>query len=342
MTTDPIADMLARIRNAQLARHERVEMPLSKLKLQHRRDPQARGLHRRRALRDEGTPASSRSCSSTASGRSGAIAGMRRVSRPGRRVYVGHNELPKVMNGLGIAILSTSRGVMTDKDARASSVGGESLRGLVMTPQAQPTGSVSRASASARSRCPRASRSRSTATTVTVKGPKGTLARKLPPMRQRQDRRTTTLIVGLEPDAGRDGAQFQGLTRALLANMVEGRDQGYAIALDLTASATAPSSRASELTLALGLSHPVKYPLPAGVNAKVEILDEGGTKRPRLHLDSRDKELLGQTAARIRSFRPPEPYKGKGVRYMGEKIRMKAGKAGQGRREGQVARADRA
>ena len=65
-----------------------------------------------------------------------------------------------------------------------------------------------------------------------------------------------------------------------------------------------------------------------GIKAKVEILDVGGTKKPRLHLESHDKELLGQTAARIRSFRPPEPYKGKGVRYVDEKVREKAGKAG--------------
>jgi len=81
------------------------------------------------------------------------------------------------------------------------------------------------------------------------------------------------------------------------------------------------------LTLALGLSHPVKVELPDGVTAKVEIIDEAGQKRPRLHLSSHDKELIGQTAARIRSFRPPEPYKGKGVRYLGEKVRQKAGKA---------------
>ena len=82
------------------------------------------------------------------------------------------------------------------------------------------------------------------------------------------------------------------------------------------------------VTLALGLSHQVNYTMPKSVSARVETIDEGGIKRPRLHLASFDKEALGQTAARIRSFRKPEPYKGKGVRYTGEKLREKAGKAG--------------
>jgi large subunit ribosomal protein L6 len=165
------------------------------------------------------------------------------------------------------------------------------------------------------------------AASVKLKGPKGTLERKFAPkVSIKKD--GDTLVVAIQPGAGDSGPQFQGLMRALLANMMQGVSEGYARALDLHGVGYRAELKGRDLHLALGLSHPVKYTLPAGVNARVEILDEGGTKRPRLHLDSCDKELLGQTAARIRSFRPPEPYKGKGVRYMGEKIRMKAGKAG--------------
>jgi len=162
---------------------------------------------------------------------------------------------------------------------------------------------------------------------VKVKGPKGALERKLPPyVAVKKD--GDDLIVSITSDATGEGPKFQGLTRALVANMVHGVATGYAIALDLHGVGYRAELKGRDLTLTLGLSHQIKYPLPPTVNARVEILDEGGTKRPRLHLDSCDKELLGQTAARIRSFRPPEPYKGKGVRYMGEKIRTKAGKAG--------------
>ena len=165
------------------------------------------------------------------------------------------------------------------------------------------------------------------ATTIKLKGPKGTLSRTVHPfVALKKD--GDNIVVSINGNAGLEGPKFQGLTRALVANMVKGVSTGYAMALDLYGVGYRAELKGREMTLSLGLSHQVKYTLPEGVNAKVEILDEGGTKRPRVHLDSANNELLGQTAARIRSFRPPEPYKGKGVRYMGEKIRMKAGKAG--------------
>jgi large subunit ribosomal protein L6 len=162
---------------------------------------------------------------------------------------------------------------------------------------------------------------------ATVKGPKGTLSRELPTGIK------ITVVdqeIIVEPDAGagRRGRQFQGLTRALLNNMVSGTSTGFALSLDLVGVGYRAELKGQDVNLALGLSHPVKYTLPASVSARVETIDEGGIKRPRLHLTSYDKEALGQTAARIRSFRPPEPYKGKGVRYTGEKLREKAGKAG--------------
>jgi large subunit ribosomal protein L6 len=165
------------------------------------------------------------------------------------------------------------------------------------------------------------------ATTIKLKGPKGTLSRTLHHFVGAQ-KDGDTIKISIKPNAGLEGPKFQGLTRALVANMVKGVSAGYAMALDLYGVGYRCELKGRDMTLSLGLSHQVKYTLPEGVNAKVEILDEGGTKRPRVHLDSCNNELLGQTAARIRSFRPPEPYKGKGVRYMGEKIRMKAGKAG--------------
>ncbi|MCS6797022.1 MAG: 30S ribosomal protein S8 [Myxococcota bacterium] len=126
MMTDPIADMLTRLRNATLARHERVQMPHSRLREQIAR-----------ILRDEGyvsdvhveTGPRPRLTVVLKYGRDRqpAIAGLRRRSRPGRRVYVGYESIPRVLAGMGIAILSTSRGVMTDRQARASRVGGELL-----------------------------------------------------------------------------------------------------------------------------------------------------------------------------------------------------------------------
>jgi small subunit ribosomal protein S8 len=126
MNTDPVADMLARIRNALLARHEAVEMPFSQLK-----------SHIASILKQEGFisdfsvqkewPASLKVQLKYGEGRKPAIVGMRRTSRPGRRVYVRYKHIPRVLNGMGISIISTSQGVVTDRDARKNSVGGEIL-----------------------------------------------------------------------------------------------------------------------------------------------------------------------------------------------------------------------
>jgi large subunit ribosomal protein L6 len=162
---------------------------------------------------------------------------------------------------------------------------------------------------------------------VTIKGPKGELSREMPEG-IKVSKVEQELVVEPAAGAGRHGRQFQGLARALLQSMVTGTSEGYAMSLDLVGVGYRAEVKGQAVTLALGLSHPVNYTLPKSVSARVETIDEGGIKRPRLHLASFDKEALGQTAARIRSFRKPEPYKGKGVRYTGEKLREKAGKAG--------------
>jgi large subunit ribosomal protein L6 len=165
------------------------------------------------------------------------------------------------------------------------------------------------------------------ATKVNVKGPKGALEIAVPPLVS-LTRDGEELNVVVDAKAGTEGAKFQGLLRSLVQNMVLGVTEGYTRSLDLYGVGYRAEMKGKDLLLNLGLSHQIKYPVPEVVSVKIEILDEGGTKRPRIHLSSCDKQLLGQAAARIRSFRPPEPYKGKGVRYTGEKIKIKAGKAG--------------
>jgi large subunit ribosomal protein L6 len=157
------------------------------------------------------------------------------------------------------------------------------------------------------------------------KGPKGSLERTFHPEVRLEKQGDSVAIL---PAASvRTFAMYQGLTRALISNMLEGVAVGYKIALDLHGTGYRAAVQGRELVLNLGLSHQVNHPLHDAVKATVEIIDEGGTKRPRVHLESYDKEALGQTKAKLRSYRPPEPYKGKGVRYLGEKIREKAGKA---------------
>jgi small subunit ribosomal protein S8 len=128
MMTDPVSDMLARIRNALIARHERVEIPLSKLKESIAHILKQEGYISDVTVQND-VPGMGKLTLQLkyGSGRSSAIVGLKRSSRPGRRYYVGHDEIPKVMNGMGISILSTSRGVITDQEAQRQRVGGELL-----------------------------------------------------------------------------------------------------------------------------------------------------------------------------------------------------------------------
>lgn len=123
---------------------------------------------------------------------------------------------------------------------------------------------------------------------------------------------------------GSSAPRLQGLGRALIANMVEGVSKGYERTLELVGTGYRAEVKGKSVHLALGFSHPVEYVLPEGVSGKVAA-DSKGTI---LHLESADKCAVGQAAATIRGFRPPEPYGGKGVRYRGENVRRKAGKAG--------------
>ena len=125
--TDPIADMLTRIRNAGSARHETVDIPNSKMKKAIAEILLEEGYIKSFQLIDDGTQGIIRVTLKYLPGKEKAIQGLRRVSKPGLRVYAGADELPQVLRGLGIAIISTSKGIMTDKKARAQPVGGEVL-----------------------------------------------------------------------------------------------------------------------------------------------------------------------------------------------------------------------
>ena len=125
--TDPIADMLTRIRNAGMARHESVDVPASKMKTAIAEVLLKEGYIKAFQIVDDGTQGVIRITLKYLPGRERAIQGLKRVSKPGLRVYAGADELPRILKGLGVAIISTSKGIMTDKEARKAHVGGEVL-----------------------------------------------------------------------------------------------------------------------------------------------------------------------------------------------------------------------
>jgi len=158
---------------------------------------------------------------------------------------------------------------------------------------------------------------------ISVKGPKGALTR---PLRPEVDirRENGTLLVERRGD-GKTERSMHGLTRTLVNNMVVGVSQGFAKVLEISGVGYRASKQGNNLQLNVGYSHPVEITPRTGI--EFEVGQDVNTRAPIITVRGIDKELVGQTAAEIRSVRKPEPYKGKGIRYQGEIIRRKAGKS---------------
>jgi large subunit ribosomal protein L6 len=154
---------------------------------------------------------------------------------------------------------------------------------------------------------------------ITVKGPKGELSRSLPgamlvSMKDNE-------VVVERPSEENEHKALHGLTRTLVANMIEGVTTGFSKQLEIIGVGYKAEQRPYGLQLSLGFSHPIEYRAPAGIKLTAP-------QPTQVNIEGANKEMVGQVAAEIRSYRPPEPYKGKGIKYAGEQVRRKAGKAG--------------
>ncbi len=156
--------------------------------------------------------------------------------------------------------------------------------------------------------------------TVLVEGPKGKLKTKLPPGTGVDLKEASVLNVTRQDDSY---AAMHGLARSLLANAVTGVTAGFEKELGIVGTGYRAENKGRMVVFTLGYSHPIEFPLPEGINVAVD-------KQTRLVISGIDKQKVGQVAAKMRALRPPDPYKQKGVRYAGERLKKKAGKAGAG------------
>jgi large subunit ribosomal protein L6 len=154
---------------------------------------------------------------------------------------------------------------------------------------------------------------------VAVKGPKGELRRLLHP--EMQLALTNGTLTVSRPSEEKKHKALHGLTRTLVQNMVDGVSKGFSRTLEIQGVGYKAEAKPYGVNLIVGFSHPVKYEAPKGIKISVE-------NNTTVKIEGADKEKVGQVAAELRAVRPPEPYKGKGVRYQGEQIRRKAGKTG--------------
>jgi large subunit ribosomal protein L6 len=154
---------------------------------------------------------------------------------------------------------------------------------------------------------------------VVVTGPKGTVTSLVPPG-IRWEKQDKDLVAIRQDDTGPQRA-FHGLARALVANAVRGVTEGFTRELDIVGVGYRAEAKKTSVVFTLGFSHPIEYPLPAGISVTVD-------KQTHLTITGVDRQLVGQTAANIRALKKPDPYKQKGIRYTGERLKKKAGKAG--------------
>jgi large subunit ribosomal protein L6 len=157
------------------------------------------------------------------------------------------------------------------------------------------------------------------ADSVVVTGPKGSVTNPIPPGIKFQQKDKQVLAVRLD-DSGPQRA-FHGLARALVANAVKGVTEGFSKELDIVGVGYRAEGKKNSVVFTLGFSHPIEYPIPPGINITVD-------KQTKLVVSGVDRQQVGQVAANIRALKKPDPYKNKGIRYTGERLKKKAGKAG--------------
>ena len=292
VVTDTIADMLTRIRNANQMRYEEVEIPASNIKKEIARILKEEGFIKDYKVNSEDAQGTIILTLKYTDKKERVITGLKRISKPGLRVYAKGDEIPKVLNGLGIAIISTSKGIMTD-------IGGVIMSRIGNRIITVPAGVTVEENEGI----------------VTVKGPKGELKQAmLKDITMKQD--GTEIILERKNE---NAKAMHGTMNALINNMIIGVTKGYEKGLEIIGVGYRFNVQGKKLVISAGYSHQVNMDIPEGITVEASSNTE-------ITVKGIDKVLVGEFAANIRKVRQPEPYKGKGIRYKDEHVRRKEGK----------------
>jgi large subunit ribosomal protein L6 len=306
MLTDPIADMLNRIRNAIVAKQEVVPVPASKTKIAIAEVLRQEGFIKEFEVVSEGVKRTIRLRLAYGGRKEPTISGLRRVSKPGLRSTSRSGRSPRLRRA-GHRHPLDADGVMTGQEAWRHRVGARS-RMSGRTRSVAHRSNAHRAAAEVEVR-------------IEGRGYGGASRRAEPRLLAGHGYRLGDGRSRCRPSDRPQHRSLHGLTRSLLANMVTGVSDGFTKVLELQGVGYRAQMQGAKLVLQVGYSKPVEVEPPEGITFVVE-----GTNR--VLVQGINRELVGQVAADVRFVRPPEPYKGKGIRYQGERVRRKAGKAG--------------
>ena len=308
---DPVGDMITRIRNAQMRLLNNVRMPSSKFREKILDVLKQEGYIADYKLLSDSNNKGNLSVDLKYNNGLPVIKEIKRVSKPGRRIYVRATSIPKIKNGLGLAIVSTSIGIMTDNDARSKNVGGEIICKVfwfIMSKIGKKPIQI-----------PKDAKIKVESGKLILTGPKGSkelsLNDKIFTASISED---NNLILKLIKKNETSNIMW-GTTRSIINNALLGVTVGYEKILELTGVGYRAILTGNVLKLKLGFSHDVSYEIPQEVKLTVE-------KSTIIKIHGIDKELVGKVASEIKILKPVEPYKGKGIKERGQYVLRKEGK----------------
>ena len=308
---DPVGDMITRIRNAQMRLLNKVKMPSSKFREKILDVLKQEGYIADYKLLSDSNNKGNLSVDLKYNNGLPVIKEIKRVSKPGRRIYVRATSIPKIKNGLGLAIVSTSIGIMTDNDARSKNVGGEIICKVfwfIMSKIGKKPIQI-----------PKDTKIKVESGKLILSGPKGSkqlsLNDKIFAASITDDNNLILKLI----KKNETSSIMWGTTRSIINNALLGVTVGYEKILELTGVGYRAILTGNVLKLKLGFSHDVSYEIPQEVKLTIE-------KSTIIKIHGIDKELVGKVASEIKILKPVEPYKGKGIKERGQYVLRKEGK----------------